>query len=228
MSSIDAPDYQTILHLQTTGAPTDAPDWEHVATGPGGTPPVTVTGASPYSVYAAMGLFGLTLDPMANTSTLGPTLGAVNFCAFTAMATGTAGHMYIYVTSGHAVTADENFLCLYDWGETTSATFTLLGNTTAGNIDAALAAGGLVTGALASGVALTAGNVYAMALIVNGSGAPSFVAGNANNAIPLNPFGTTYPVATTSTAAGHTTPPGSLAFTSTTTARQPYYMLVGP
>jgi hypothetical protein len=228
MSSIDAPDYQTIIHIQTTGAPTDAPDWEHVATGPGGTAPVTVTGASPYSVYAAMGLFGLTLDPMANTSTLGPTAGVVNFCAFTAMATGTAGHMYTYCSSAHAVTADENFFGLYDWGETTPGTFTLLGNTAAGAIDAALAAGGLITGAMASGVALTAGNVYALALLINGSGVPSFVAGNANNAVPLNPFGTTYPVGTASTAAGHTTLPGSLAFTSTTTARQPYYMLIGP
>lgn len=220
----DAPDWQEIVSIKPSGGVLDAPDWQRIRTGPNGTSPVTASGASPYSVYASQGFIGLTMDPYCHTQFFAQTAGKVCFYAFTAMATAKIGHIMVQVGTAATPTAHENFIMLFDWGETTAGTYTLLGQTAVGAIDAGLAAGGEVIGALSTSVSVTAGKVYAVGVLINGSVASLASINYVGNTSP-NPLGLTAPVYVASTASTFVSPPGSLAFSSTATIASAIYSI---
>jgi hypothetical protein len=226
MPATDAPDWQTIVTLTTGSSVTDAPDWTDVVTGPGGTPPVVAAGASPYSVYYAMGMLGVTCDIAPAGAGRGPSTGRMNFQAFTAGASGTVNNVYMYVVTGTTPTANENFFCIYDWGVTTANTYTLLGQTAAGAIDTALHSTQLVKGTLTAGVPIVSGTTYVLGFLMNGT-VPSFASIATVDFHVLSPFFPNFPQCTFSTA-GFTAPPASLAYSAVTGNTASYWGLVGP
>jgi hypothetical protein len=206
----------------------DAPDWQMVVTGPSAVTPVINAANNIYNVYRAMGMLGLTMDPGQNTGNHQiQSAGSVLFSAFTALQSGTIKTIYTYVGHNVVCTADENFLCVYDYGETTAATFTLLGHTAAGAIDAALDVVGLLTATLATGVAVTGGSTYAVGLLCNGNvvGLQGIGVGDLHI---INPLLANGPVSAASTAHAFTTPPTSVAWSALTFAPQASWYLLGP
>jgi hypothetical protein len=226
MSATDAPDWQTIVTLTTGSSVTDAPDWTDVVTGPGGTPPVVAAGASPFGVYFAMGMLGVTCDIAPAGAGRGPTAGRMNFQTFTAGASGTVNNVYMYVVTGGTLTANENFFCIYDWGVATANTYTLLGQTAAGAIDTALHSVQLVKGTLTVGVPVVSGTTYVMGFLTNGT-PPSFASTNTVDFHVLNPFTPNFPQSASSTGS-FTTPPTSLAYSLTAGNANSWWGLVGP
>ena len=222
----DAPDYQTVITLVSGGSLTDAPDWQEVVTGPGGTPPAVAAGASPFSLYYAMGMLGITIDGQAGASGRSPTSGKMVLQTFTAGATGTINHVYLYIVTGNTPTANENFLCIYDWGAATPSTYTLLGQTAAGAIDAQLHNVGILTGTLVTGVPVTSGQTYVMAILCGGA-YPSITSLNTVDTHINNPFFPATPMSTVSTAL-FTAPPSTLAYSATIGNQTSWWALLGP
>jgi hypothetical protein len=178
----DAPDWQTIITLQSGGAVTDAPDWTDVVTGPGGTPPVVGGGSGDWQPQD-FGWVGWTSQMWTGSSFTASSGSAFTGSLFRAATSATISHLVMYVrTSSLTLTANESYLCLY-----TSAAYglsnplTLLGNTSAGAIDSSLTTAGetYVSFPLASGVAVTAGTLYYAALLITLTGGTVSVLGSA-------------------------------------------------
>jgi hypothetical protein len=225
MSTTDAPDWERIVTLETGATVTDAPDWTRVVTGPGGTQPVISAGPSFMALYVTGNFLGITSDPACSQSNEIMATNRLNLVAFTAVKTATATNVWAFVQGGATGTTDENFLCIYDFGQTTAGEFTLLGSTAAGTLDTPFKSTGIKTMALSSGVSLTAGETYAVGFIFNG-GQPTLYGASAGASIVNNPLGLTVAPWRCETNTGVTTPPTSELFSAViTTAQNPLFMV---
>jgi hypothetical protein len=226
MPATDAPDWQTIITLQSGGALTDAPDWTDVVTGPGGTQPISGGGGGTLSYYFALGYLGVTCDPTVTNNGAAHTAGQIALNAFIAFSTASANFITMYVTSGSSVTANQNYVGIYDAGQTTPGSATRLGVSAAGACDAVFNSTGLHKIALSAPVALTGGAMYYAAFLNNG-GTPSFQncsLVNPNTSV-INPLGTTLPVRF-DPAGSFTTFPSTAAFAGSTLQAGPWLMFV--
>jgi hypothetical protein len=167
--SLDAPDWERILvTVEAMGDVPDAPDWQRIAVGPGGTP-VTGGGGGPsflglYSPY----YLGVTMDPQGAQNTVG-TLGGYHWMmAFVATATGPAHNILLPLNNTGTYTSGTTWAGLYDFGQTTPNTFTLLAQTASGAAATAWDPGGFTSVALSTNPTLTAGQTYAVAVLSNG------------------------------------------------------------
>lgn len=227
MPSVDAPDWQRIVTtVQATGDVPDAPDWERIVVGPAGVPIGPGTPINSWSPYASAGFLGVTGDPIFYVNTGAHQSQVLSLVMFTALASGTAGHIWAYVTANGAGTANENYLCIYDAGQTTPNVATKLAQTAAGVCDAPFNSTGMHELALSSGAVLAQGQNYYVGLITNGSN-PLFVTQTSPQPIWLNPVGVTYPIRVFS-AGPYTTPPGSVAFSATTVTGNAWLFYVSP
>lgn len=170
---MDSPDWQNIITLVSGGGVSDAPDWQTVVTGPGGTQPVVSgTGASFLQPIINGGNLGCTMNPyfgQGGASLLG---GSHYVMPFAAGFTGTVNNVVIPVTSGTALTSTTTFAGIYDWGETTAGTMTLLCSSASGVAATAWASSGLHPVAMSTHPTLTAGKTYAIAAQIGGATLP--------------------------------------------------------
>jgi hypothetical protein len=214
MTTPDAPDWEHIVQtVEATGDVPDAPDWERIVVGPGGTPVGPSPGGGVISLYYQAGFIGLTVDPAAVQSNSGHTEGVVGLITFTALATAEANYVYAIMAGGASCTADENFVGIYDQGNITADTFTLLAATATGVCDTPFADGGIQKLALSSSASLTEGLNYAVGFLNNG-GAPTFCSASVTIEQACNPLGTTYPFRVF-LAAPNTSLPHTIAYSAT-------------
>ena len=213
--TIDAPDWQRIITtVAATGDVPDAPDWERIAVGPGGTPVGPAPGGGIISVYYNAGFVGVTVDPNAAVNTSNHTEGVVALTIFSALATVAATGLTFLVYGGDAVTANQNFLGIYDVGQTTAGHATLLGATAAGVCDTPFANTGLHTVNFSSPIPLIEGESYYVGLLNNG-GIPGFPEAQPPQQQIINPLGLTYPFRAF-LPAPNTVFPSSIAFSALT------------
>jgi hypothetical protein len=170
MSATDAPDWQTIVTLQSGGTVTDAPDWTDVVTGPGGVQPVTAVGASFASMWLSSGVKGLTMDPTSAGGGASPVGGAISLMAFTALTTATFSNIWVPLHAGSTYTVGQTFAGIYDFGQASAGNFTLLAISAAATAPAVWASSGCNPVAMTSGVNLTEGSTYTVALVSNPGG----------------------------------------------------------
>jgi hypothetical protein len=192
MPATDAPDWQTIITLQSGGAVTDAPDWTDVVTGPGGTPVGPAPGGGIVSVYFNAGFIGVTVDPNAAQTTIAHTQGVVALTIFSALATTSATGMTFNIWLGATCTANQNFLGIYDAGQTTAGVATLLGQTAAGVCDTPFATTAVHSVNFISPIPLIEGQSYYVGLLNNG-GQPGLSAASCSQETTINPLGNTLP-----------------------------------
>jgi hypothetical protein len=223
MTVQDAPDWQRVITIKSGGGLTDAPDWERIVTGPGGTPPVvTVTSGSFASPLLNAGYCGASLYPASQQDTFSGPTGNVSVNTFVALASTTINFVWININAGETVTPNENYICVYDQGQATAATYTLLGATAAGACDSPFAHSPMFKIPLAAGVPIIEGESYAFGLIMNTTGsAPSFTGSQVSNSSVFNPVGLTYPMCVTSPTT-HTTPPATIPWSTAVLASRTY------
>lgn len=193
MSVTDSPDWQNVVTIRSGGTVTDAPDWSEVVTGPGGTPVGPTPGGGPYTIYFNLGFKAITLDPMAAQSSVGRPAGRIDMTMFSPFVTFSCTQVTWPTYLGSAVTANQNFIGIYDTGQHTAGTATLLAQTAVGACDTPFATTGTHTLPFTSSVTLTAGQNYYITPLNNG-GTPGFVNGSADNPYSLNPLGLAPPV----------------------------------
>lgn len=215
MPSVDAPDWQRVVTTVTsTGAVPDAPDWQRIVVGPAGTPIGPTPGGGVISPYFTAGFIGVSGDPTACNNSFSHANGVLSLVLFSALATKAATSLWAVVNSGEAVTAHENFMTIYDTGQTTAGTATLIGATAVGACDTPFTVTGVHQIALSAPVPLIEGENYYVGIISNGS-TPGFVGGQVNTNFTLNPLGLTLPFRAFGPGP-YTTPPASLAFAAMT------------
>jgi hypothetical protein len=170
MTATDAPDWQTIVTLQTGGSVTDAPDWTDVVTGPGGVQPVVAGGSSWMSLWGAAGLVGVSLNPIAvfntNVGLLGGTLYLIPFVA---LSTATVSQVYVPAAATVVLTPTTSYVGLYDFGQATSGTFTLLATSASGAFATTIGSNTGAPTTVSPSTKLTAGEVYVAAVQPNGN-----------------------------------------------------------
>src|SRR5271154_4862165 len=132
MSTTDAPDWQEIVVLAPGSGLPDSPDWQNTVTGPGGTQPVTTGGASFLTPYTNSGFLGATIDPLIPTGGIGITSPSLTLLAFGATVTGPVHNIYVPLTAGAVYTANQTYAGIYDFGNITPSTFTLLATSASG------------------------------------------------------------------------------------------------
>jgi hypothetical protein len=219
VAELDAPDWEHIVvTVQATGDVPDAPDWEHIVVGPGGTPiggggvPGSGTSISPYFL---LGFKALSADPAYCTSNIGHTNSVLSLMIFTPPVTATLENLWVGTASDASMLPNENFLCIYDTGQATAGTATLLGQTAAGAADFGLEFAEVEAVALESSVSVTAGQLYYFGLITNGNGATAQItAAQAPNNYTLNPISITPPPRAYAAGPYTTAPPASVTISS--------------
>lgn len=217
MPTVDAPDWQRVVQtVTTTGAVPDAPDWQRIVVGPGGQPAGPLQGGGILTPYYLRGFYGITCDPEVATQTVGHTQGQIAFVIFSALATFTANFIWAIVGGTGGLTPNENFVGIYDSGQATPSTLTLLGKSAVGACDTAFATTGVKKIAISPGVACTAGQNYMLAFLNNGA-SPSFPLSETSpsSGLAVNPEGLTFPYRSISTAT-FTALPSSIAFSALT------------
>lgn len=132
--------------------------------------------ASTDTLAGAAGLWGYlgwTADPLLHSNAIRPQGGSLVLVRFRAAATGTIGHIgYSLIAAGSGLTSSENWLGIYDTGQTLAGSATLTGSTAAQDSNFAGSAGP-VSAAMASGTpAVTAGQDYFAAFLSNGTTRP--------------------------------------------------------
>jgi predicted RecA/RadA family phage recombinase len=217
MTATDAPDWQTIVTLQTGGTVTDAPDWTDVVTGPGGIQPVTAVGASFASMWLTSGVLGLTMDPATAGGGASPVGGTIVLMAFTALATATFSNVWVPLHSGATYTVGETFAAIYDFGQASAGNFTRLAISASATAPAVWASSGCHPVAMTSGVNLTEGDVYVVGLLANGAGLSCD--GVTYGTFELPPNFSSFPLRANSSASGITLPT-TIAFSSCTLAQR--------
>lgn len=228
MASLDAPDWEKIVTtVAAAGDVPDAPDWQRVVVGPGAVPVGGGGGTSALGRYAAFGILGVSAEPLIFNGAVGHAGGNITLQAFAALATGTAKHFYTPLNTGSSsFTPNENYVGIYDAGQATAGTATLLASSAAGAAEAAWTPPQQVSViSLGTGAALTGGQMYYMALLNNGAN-PAFYETTQSAVVQSNVFGTNPPF-TCSTTATHTTLPGTIAFSATTRVVDAWLMYCG-
>jgi hypothetical protein len=131
--------------------------------------------------------YGWTCDPMASAGAVSPVAGRLYLVRFRAVTTGTLGHIAYFVGSaGTSMTSGDNLVGIYDTGQTTAGTSTLLGYSgdQSTNFATPAAYSVTLTAQTTGSLAITAGQDYFAALLVNSTGTiPKFIV----------PYGTTVP-----------------------------------
>lgn len=155
----------------------DAPDWQETAVGPGGTP-IGGGGQDPMDWPPDQGFLGWSLPLWAPTAS-GTYVrgGTIAFFLVKAASSGTVGHIVAYHTNGATgVSSNENYFGLYSISPSGGplSSITLLGSSAVGVADSLVSGSGFINVPLSSGVAVTAGTAYYVALLVNASGMPSW------------------------------------------------------
>jgi hypothetical protein len=226
--SLDAPDWERVVTtVAATGDVPDAPDWERIVVGSGGTPIGGPTaGVNAWTPYAAAGFAGVTLDPTVINDSASHATGVMALVMFTALLTTTVNNVTILVQTGATCTANQNFVVIYDTGQTTAGTATKLAQSAAGACDIPFRTSGISKVPLSTGASLTLGQNYFLGFVNNG-GTPSFYDTNVANASILNPVGTTYPIRCFG-AGPFTSPPSTLAFSSLTITTHTWLFFIGP
>jgi hypothetical protein len=193
MPATDAPDWQTIITLQTGGAVTDAPDWTDVVTGPGGTQPVGGAGGNGLlGMWGNAGFLGVTIDPGIGPATQGLLGGNLSVMAFVALFTGPVNNVIVPLTAGSALTGNSTYAGVYDMGQASAGNMTLLCTSASGAAATAWAGQGSVPVAMTTNPTLTAGQSYAVGVQVVGGGLSCFGPSPAGNY--TSPNFSTFPV----------------------------------
>lgn len=149
----------------------DAPDWSEVVTGAGGGPINVTGGASFMTPYVNSGFIGVTMDPFSTFSTAGLLSPSLTLMAFAAGFTGPVHNVYLSVNSGSGtLSATQTYAGIYDFGETTANTFTLLCTSASGIAASVWASQGTSPVAMTTNPTLTAGKTYAVGVQVVGGG----------------------------------------------------------
>jgi hypothetical protein len=126
---------------------------------------------------ADFGFVGWTADPAMSATTYAalPASGTLYLIRFRCVQGGVCGHIIGAHTGGSGLTSGENFVGLYDTGQTTSGQATLLAKSAdltadwgSGNSSDAMA--------LASEVSMVAGEDYLVGILFNGATSPGFAA----------------------------------------------------
>lgn len=148
--------------------------WIQVAPPTLSTPSIAnLTAATSPNKPQDFGYLGWSNDPEGAGGAVQPVLGRLYLVRFRCMTSGTIGHVGYYCgVAGTSLTTNENLFGIFDTGQATAATATLLGTSsdqstnlaTAGPYSAALTAQS--TGSLA----VTAGQDYFFAMLLNGTG----------------------------------------------------------
>jgi hypothetical protein len=210
---VDGPDWERIVTtVAVTGDVPDAPDWERIVVGSGGTPVGLPTAGFGYaSIFLAAGIVGVTLDGISQGNTTSILTGAVNLMAFTAMATKTVSTLWVPVTGSTTYTAGTTFGGLYDFGQASAGNFTLLAQSASGAAATAWATAGMTQLTISPSTKLTAGQQYALAVVVGGNSLP--VQGNTlGGGIPVTPNYSSAPLQ--AIYGSHTSLPSTLSFAS--------------
>jgi hypothetical protein len=158
-----------------------------------------------------MGVTGLTIDPWAATQTGTIDLGAMYTFAFIALATSTAFSINVGIAVGASGTANENYVGLYDSGQSVPGVNSLIAQSAPGVAEGDFTSTGLVQVVLSSHPTIIAGGTYFMALLVNGA-SPSFFRSEPSTTLVTQPFEGTF-VAAGRTPTTHTTLPSTLTST---------------
>jgi hypothetical protein len=126
------------------------------------------------------GYLGWTTDPVLCAAGAKPVSGQLVLIRFRAAASGTIGHIvYNLLLAGSGLTSAENWLGVYDTGQTTAGSATLIGDTA--DQTSNFAGTGPVSAAIATGTpAVVAGEDYFAGVLVNASTRPQFVASMGN------------------------------------------------
>lgn len=148
--------------------------------------------------------------------------GTLYIMPFAAGATTTANNVTIPVTTGVALTSATTFAGIYDWGQTTAGTMTLLASSASGAAATAWASSGLHAVAMATPPTLTAGQTYAVAAQING--ATLAVEGLTIGGITTGGLAT-YPVGATASSGG-TSLPATITFLSASIALRTFLAYV--
>jgi hypothetical protein len=229
--------YQTHPTVRpTTGAPTvtatdAAGDWAVDVTykvmygplgGPSGSTPLVVSNpwlscgavAMPVIPSAAVrfGAFGASVDdPASAAATKQPSGGVLLLARIRAMVTGSVGHIgYAVGTAGATLTTAENWVGIYDTGQTTAGTATLLEQSA--DQTSIWTSTGAYNTALTAAATVIAGTDYLVAWLSNGTTLPAFVAGSSQNLSNVGLTAASYRFGTYGTA--QTTLPASFAMSS--------------
>jgi len=165
----DAPDFQEIVHIQTGGALSDAPDWQRNVTGPGGG--IVQGFAGDGWVPQTYGIGAWTFPPyvpQVNSAAL--TRGTLFLTLLPIGATCTVSQVEVLVTTAQATpTTNENFIGIYELDYAVGTQYNLRASTAAGIMDTGFSAANHNLYTFSSSVTLTAGNVYWIAVLCNGS-----------------------------------------------------------
>lgn len=130
--------------------------------------PVEVTANQPED----FGLLGWTSDPLQATSTATTSLGSVNLVRWRCTKSGLVGHVgYLVTVIGTVLTAGQNFIGLYDTGESVPGQATQLGIT--GDQTANFGAAAVALPALVVPALVQAGQDYFWGILANGTTAPT-------------------------------------------------------
>lgn len=170
MSTFDSPDYQNVVTL-SSGPVSDAPDWQEVIVGPGGAP---IGGGGGDLAPPDFDLVGWTCNPFATSLSAGVSTfsnGHVWAALIKAVTSATVTHVAVSLLGAFVnYTANENFLGIYSTTVSGGAPglSTQVAVTAAGGLDAAFVGDGVTFVPLVSSVAVTAGTLYYMAMLLNG------------------------------------------------------------
>lgn len=115
MSSIDSPDWQEVVQVQYGGTLTDAPDWVHTVTGPGGNVIPGASGAAS-NQPGDIGSLGWSIDyRLAQYSTLKLVSGHIYGCTVQCVVGGTSSSPSFWQTAvASGLTTGDCAVALYD------------------------------------------------------------------------------------------------------------------
>lgn len=152
---------------------TDAPDWQEVIVGPGGTP-ISGGGVSSSLLqpFFNAGFLGATMHPYTGVTGASLLSGTLYLMPFAAAATAAVQNVLLAVATGTALTSTTTIAGIYDWGETTAGSMTLLCASASGAAATVWASSGIHPVAMSTHPTLTAGKTYAVAVQVNGATLP--------------------------------------------------------
>ena len=231
----DAPDWQKVVTVTTSvGEVTDAPDWQRVVVAPGGVPiSGGGGGGSTEDIYPPDdGMYGWSIPfTLSNSAAILTSVGDLGLTRVKAAASGTVGSLYTDVTIvGSGFTADENYVGLYQPVLSSGAltSLSLLGSSAAGAADTPFTTLGIRTVPLSPGVAVTAGSIYYVGWVTNGSpgrmqlSSTSALTASAQAPPLVYPYSLTYP--------GHslTALPNSVTVSACTQYRLLWWWALGP
>lgn len=166
MSATDSPDWQNVVTVSTGGPVTDAPDWQEIVVGPGGAPVTVATTSNDFP--PDQGYYGWSGPPYEFPIQDSALSNAELDLVFAkAVVSGTVNNLTLYMTGvGSGFVANKNYMGIYIpvlvGGVPVS--LSLLATTAAGVLEGIITTSGIRTIPLSSSLAVTAGQIYYIAL----------------------------------------------------------------